>query len=89
MAAMAALAVRSGSVRFAWRRGVDLLKPVRRTHAIERDRLPVLAMQKVVGSSPIIRSLKPCKSRGTIALLGNDGSSVAALVPEVELDAWR
>jgi hypothetical protein len=53
---MAALAVRSGSVTFACGRGVALDKPVRRTQAIERARPPVLAMQKVVGSSPIIRS---------------------------------
>jgi hypothetical protein len=63
MAAMAADALRSGSVTFARRRGISLFKPVGRTPAIERDRPPSFAMQKVVGSSPIIRFESPANVR--------------------------
>jgi hypothetical protein len=53
---MAALAVRSGSVPFARLEETAGDAGLERTGANGRERLPAFAMQKVVGSSPIIRS---------------------------------
>jgi hypothetical protein len=52
MAAMAALGVRSGSLA---RAEAAANRPFERTGANRRERPPTLAMQKVVGSNPIIR----------------------------------
>jgi hypothetical protein len=59
MAAMAALNVRSGSLPFArpTRRAAD--RTFQRMRANRRERSPAFAMQKVVGSSPIIRVGEP------------------------------
>jgi hypothetical protein len=55
---MAALGVRSASVPFARPTEAAVNRTFQRTAANGRERSPVLAMQKVVGSSPIIRSRK-------------------------------
>ncbi len=64
MAAMAALDVRSSSLPFA--RPIETRATERscRTYANARERPPLFAMQKVVGSSPIIRSQKAPETRG-------------------------
>jgi hypothetical protein len=53
---MARLGVRSGSVAFASFDGSPANSVLERTGANERERSRAFAMQKVVGSSPIIRS---------------------------------
>jgi hypothetical protein len=47
------------------------------------------AMQKVVGSSPIIRSRNACKFRDVVVRLGNDGCNVAALLDEFSVNSLR
>jgi hypothetical protein len=64
MAAMAAPGVRSGSVAFARPIGNPGKMRLERTDANGRERSPVFAMRKVVGSSPIIRSSKALEIRG-------------------------
>jgi hypothetical protein len=49
----------------------------RRTRANGREHPPAFAMQKVVGSSPIIRSENPCKKAGAVACKGNDRALMA------------
>jgi hypothetical protein len=55
VARMARFGVRSGSVAFARLHGTSANGRFERTDANGRERSLALAMQKVVGSSPIIR----------------------------------
>jgi hypothetical protein len=57
VATMATLGVRSRSLAGERRSRNPLNEAVQRTTANGRERLLTVAMQKVVGSSPIIRSL--------------------------------
>ena len=68
---MAALLVRSRSRAFARLVTSHVVMPVERTRANWRECSPIFAMQKVVGSSPIIRSEIPAKWRslGRLVLL--------------------
>ena len=59
LATMATLAVRSRALPYSSDRRKPNGKALHRTHANGRQRSPRLAMQKVVGSSPIIRSESP------------------------------
>jgi hypothetical protein len=63
MAAMAALAVRSGSRPFARPTEVAAGRRFERTAANGCERAPAFAMQKIVGSSPIIRSEIPANEQ--------------------------
>ena len=64
LATMATLGVRSGSSGVRSIRGNRVAVRVERTHPNGRERSRILAMQKVVGSNPIIRSFsqKPRKT---------------------------
>jgi hypothetical protein len=55
MAAMAALGIRSGALAFARFAEAPAKHAFERTGANGCERSPAFAMQKVVGSSPIIR----------------------------------
>ena len=59
VATMATLGVRSRSLAGERRSRNPLNEAVQRTTANGRERLLTVAMQKVVGSSPIIRSYRP------------------------------
>jgi hypothetical protein len=69
MAAMAALSVRSGSLPFTRSAELTANKRFWRTHSNRRERPPAFAMQKVVGSSPIIRSQKAAANSAVFAFL--------------------
>jgi hypothetical protein len=62
VARMPGFGVRSGSLAFARLRGPAADEPFERTGANGRELRLAFAMQKVVGSSPIIRSQKSCKA---------------------------
>jgi hypothetical protein len=64
VARMAGLGVRSGALAFARSAEDPTNKRFERTGANGRERAPALAMQKVVGSSPIIRSRSPPETAG-------------------------
>ena len=74
---MARFGVRSGSVRFARMHGNLANSRFERTGANGSERPRALAMQKVVGSSPIIRSTRPCKSGGAVVRAVNGTTRVA------------
>jgi hypothetical protein len=61
VARMARFGVRSGSVAFARSKKIPANSPFERTGANGSERSLALAMQKVVGSSPIIRFQRPCR----------------------------
>jgi hypothetical protein len=68
---MARFGVRSGSLPFA-RVHEDLANlRIERTDANGSERPLAFAMQKVVGSSPIIRSESTCKTAGAVAWKSN------------------
>jgi hypothetical protein len=74
---MARFGVRSSSPAFARSGEGAANKPFERTNANGRERLLALAMQKVVGSSPIIRSSRSPRKRGfSVARAGDARSSV-------------
>jgi hypothetical protein len=64
---MARFGVRSGSLAFARLIGNPGNERFERTVANGRERSLAFAMQKVVGSSPIIRSERACKIAGAVA----------------------
>jgi hypothetical protein len=64
MARMARFGVRSGPVAFARRKGTAGNRRFDRTGANGRERSLAFAMQKVVGSSPIIRFKNPPQTAG-------------------------
>jgi hypothetical protein len=71
MAAMAALGVRSASLPLARPTRSSLqTEGFRRTRANRDELLPAFAMQKVVGSSPIIRSKEKPRGEAVAQSLG-------------------
>ena len=82
VARMARFGVRSGSVAFARFDGKPRNSRFERTGANGRERSLALAMHKVEGSSPFIRSERACKSAGAVVDTGNRGCKMAAFMLE-------
>jgi hypothetical protein len=81
---MARFGVRSGSLAFARLTGSPAIEAFHRTGANGRERTLSIAMQKVEGSSPFIRSKKSCKYAGRVACSENSLCKMARFWPE----AW-
>jgi hypothetical protein len=79
---MARFAVRSGAVAFARPTENPGNQQFERTRANGREHRS-LAMQKVVGSSPIIRSQTTCKAAGAVVCVVNGSTLVAKLRVEL------
>jgi hypothetical protein len=78
---MARLGVRSGSVAFARWDEDAANNRFERTGANGCERSRAFAMQKVVGSSPIIRSERPANQKSSYSLLATLAAAWLHLLP--------